>query len=88
MTLLDEIIDAAVDEKVPIGTLLRKCLVLQQQVKNEKFRAWLDRELDGYDQMERRIGNSSRRLISSSPRLPMSTGPSRALTQPFLGILL
>jgi len=52
MTLLDEIIDAAVDEKVPIGTLLRKCLVLQQQVKNEKFRAWLDRELDGYDQME------------------------------------
>jgi AbiTii len=52
MRLLDEIIDAAVDEKVPIGTLLRKCLVLQQQVKNEKFRAWLDRELDGYDQME------------------------------------
>jgi hypothetical protein len=52
MTLLDEIIDAAVDKKVPIGTLLRKCLVLEQQVKNEKFRAWLDRELDGYDQME------------------------------------
>jgi hypothetical protein len=52
MILLDEIIDAAVDEKVPIGTLLRKCLVLEQQVKNEKFRAWLDRELDGYDQME------------------------------------
>jgi hypothetical protein len=52
MTLLDEIIAAAVDEKVPIGTLLRKCLVLEQQVKNEKFRAWLDRELDGYDQVE------------------------------------
>ena len=52
MTLLDEIIDAAVDKKVPIGTLLRKCLVLEQQVKNEKFRAWLDHELDGYDQIE------------------------------------
>jgi len=52
MRLLDEIIDAAVDEKVPIGTLLRKCLVLEQQVKNEKFRVWLDRELDGYDQIE------------------------------------
>jgi hypothetical protein len=52
MTLLDEIIDAAVDEKVSIGTLLRKCLVLEQQVKNEKFRTWLDRELDGYDKME------------------------------------
>ena len=50
--LLDEIIDATVDEKVPIGTLLRKCLVLEQQVKNEKFRAWLDHELDGYDQIE------------------------------------
>jgi hypothetical protein len=52
MALLDEILDAAVDEKVPIGTLLRKCLVLEQQVKNEKFKAWLDRELDGYDQIE------------------------------------
>jgi len=52
MRLLDEIIDAAVDEKVPIGTLLRKCLVLEQQVKNEKFRAWLGCELDGYDQIE------------------------------------
>jgi hypothetical protein len=26
--------------------------VLEQHVKNEKFRAWLDRELDGYDQIE------------------------------------
>src|SRR5262245_16257568 len=53
MALLDEIIDAAIDEKVPIGSLLRKCLVLEQQVKNEKFRAWLNRELDGVkDQIE------------------------------------
>jgi hypothetical protein len=52
MTLLDGIIETAVDEKVPIGTLLRKCLVLEQQVKNKKLRAWLDRELDGYDQQE------------------------------------
>jgi hypothetical protein len=37
---------------VPIGILLRKCLVLEQQVKSEKFRAWLSRELDGYDQTE------------------------------------
>jgi hypothetical protein len=49
MALLEEIIEAAVDEKVPIGALLRKCLVLEQQVKNEKFRAWLDHELDGYE---------------------------------------
>jgi AbiTii len=54
--LLDEIIDATVDEKVPIGTLLRKCLVLEQQVKNEKFRAWrrdLDETLAGLRVLER-----------------------------------
>ena len=49
MALLDDIIEAATDDKTPIGNLLRKCLVLEQQVKNEKFKAWLDNELDGYD---------------------------------------
>jgi hypothetical protein len=49
MALLDDIIEAATDDKVPIGTLLRRCLVLEHQVKNEKFKKWLDRELDGYD---------------------------------------
>lgn len=48
MRLLDDIIDMASDNKEPIGTLLRKCLVLERQLKNEKFRAWLDLELDGY----------------------------------------
>lgn len=52
MALLDEIIDAAVDDKVPVGTLLRKCLILAHQVKNEKFTAWLDFELDGYSRDE------------------------------------
>jgi hypothetical protein len=46
--LLQDIIDQAVDEKVPIGTLLRRCLVLEQKLKNEKFRQWLNWELDGY----------------------------------------
>ena len=49
MALLDDIIEAATDDKAPVGTLLRKCLVLEQQVKNEKFKAWLDNELDGYN---------------------------------------
>jgi len=74
MRLLDEIIDAAADEKVPIGTLLRKCLVLQQQVKNEKFRAWLDRELDGYDQME----ELPPYRVSSLTPPPESEGSSQA----------
>lgn len=49
MKLLDDIIDAATDDKVPIGNLLRKCLVLERQLKNEKFRTWLNLELDGYN---------------------------------------
>jgi hypothetical protein len=52
MSLLDDIIEAATDDKVPIGTLLRKCLVLEQQVKNEKFKAWVNHELNGYDNAE------------------------------------
>ena len=49
MKLLDDIIELASDDKEPIGNLLRKCLVLERQLKHEKFRAWLDAELDGYD---------------------------------------
>ena len=50
VSILDEIIEAATDENVPIGTLLRKCLVLEASFKNAKFKAWLDKELDGYDE--------------------------------------
>jgi AbiTii len=49
MPLLDDIIEAAIDDKVGIGSLLRTCLVLESQIKNDKFRAWLNLELDGYD---------------------------------------
>jgi hypothetical protein len=46
MKLLDEIIEGAVSDTQPVGTVLRKCLVLERQVKNEKFRIWLNYELD------------------------------------------
>jgi hypothetical protein len=49
MKLLDDIIELAVDNSGLIGNLLRKCLVLEQQAKNEKFKVWLNQELDGYD---------------------------------------
>lgn len=49
MALLDDIINMAADGKEPIGSLLRKCLILESQIKNEKFRVWLNQELDGYD---------------------------------------
>ena len=67
MALLDEIIEAATDDEVPIGTLLRKCLVLEQSNPNEKFRVWLDRELDGYEGMT----NCPR--IEPSTRSPTAT---------------
>jgi hypothetical protein len=52
MKLLDEIIEGAVSDTQPIGTVLRKCLVLERKVKNEKFRIWLNSELDGYDNVD------------------------------------
>jgi hypothetical protein len=41
MTLLDDLIEAAIDSKVPIGTLLRTCLVLESQLKNDQLKTWL-----------------------------------------------
>jgi AbiTii len=48
MKLLAEIIDAAVDDEVPLSTLLRKCMVLAHQLKNHRFRVWIEKELDRY----------------------------------------
>lgn len=52
MALIDDIIEMASNDKEPIGNLLRKCLILERQIPNEKFRAWLDNELDGYETTE------------------------------------
>jgi len=48
MALLDDIIDLASNDKEPIGNVLRKCLILEGQFSNDAFKAWVDRELDGY----------------------------------------
>ena len=48
LKLLDEIIDIAVDNKQPITTLLRKCIVLAHQL-NERLKVWSKNgELNGY----------------------------------------
>lgn len=47
--LLNDIIDLATDDKQSITTLLRKCLVLASQLKNERLKAWANQELNGYD---------------------------------------
>ena len=48
MKLLDEIIELATSESGSVSTLLRKCLVLAHDLKNEKLRAWAEKELNGY----------------------------------------
>src|ERR1022692_2281964 len=47
--LLDEIINLAVESKQPITDLLRKCIVLAHQIKNDRLKSWATRELNGYD---------------------------------------
>jgi hypothetical protein len=48
MQLIDEIIELAVDDKTSLPVLLRKCLVLSHRLKNERLKAWAEKELDGY----------------------------------------
>ncbi|TCU73555.1 hypothetical protein EDE08_104421 [Bradyrhizobium sp. R2.2-H] len=52
MPLLDDIITGAVTEHTPLPTLLRQCLVLAHQLKNEKLKAWVEQELNGYKDAE------------------------------------
>lgn len=46
--LIDEIIELAADNKQSIGVLLRKCLVLAHQMRNESLKVWATKELNGY----------------------------------------
>jgi len=48
MGLLEEIRDAAVNSDTDVGEVLRKCLVLAFELKNDKLRAWAEKELNGY----------------------------------------
>jgi hypothetical protein len=47
-TLLDDIIEGAIDPKSDIGELLRRCLVLAAKLDQLDFRRWVERELFGY----------------------------------------
>ncbi len=44
-----EIIDLAAGETGTVATLLRKCLVLANSLKNEPLKVWAEKELIGYD---------------------------------------
>lgn len=46
--LLDEIVRIAADSQQSLTELLRKCLILGYQLKNDELKTWLKQELDGY----------------------------------------
>ena len=48
MTLLQEILDAAVRSEVPLTDLLRRCKVLSSRLRHAELGTWADHELNGY----------------------------------------
>ena len=52
MSLLRDIQAAAIDSDVEITVLLRKCKVLAARLRNQEFKAWVESELNGYDERE------------------------------------
>jgi hypothetical protein len=46
--LLDDIINAAIDGKQPLPDILRKCLLLGHELKNDRLKEWANQELNGY----------------------------------------
>ncbi|MBZ5502320.1 MAG: hypothetical protein LAN59_08765 [Acidobacteriia bacterium] len=47
--LLDEIIQLAEDDKNPLPNILRKCLRLASDLKDDQLKKWANQELDGYE---------------------------------------
>jgi AbiTii len=46
--LLDKLIDLATDNQQPLTVLLRQCIVLAYELKNEQLKEWANHELNGY----------------------------------------
>jgi len=51
-SLLDDIIKLATDGKQPLPDILRKCLILGHELKNETLKTWANQELNGYPSAE------------------------------------
>jgi AbiTii-like protein len=49
MSLVDEIIELASDGKRSVADVLRKCLVLAFDLRNEKLKTWVENELNGFE---------------------------------------
>ena len=49
MSLLDDIIDAITNTDEKTSSVLKKCLVLSYSLKNDTLKAWVSKELNGYE---------------------------------------
>jgi hypothetical protein len=47
-SLLDDIINLAIDGSQPLPDILRKCLLLGHELKNQQLKDWANQELNGY----------------------------------------
>lgn len=46
--LLEKIIELATDTDKPLSVLLRNCVVLGHELKNDSLKTWANQELNGY----------------------------------------
>jgi AbiTii len=51
--LLDKIIELATDNQQPLTVLLRQCIVLAYELKNEQLKIWANAELNGYSDRDK-----------------------------------
>ena len=52
MSLLTEIRDGAISSETRLDEVLRRCLVLAEELDSETLRIWADNELDGYKSLD------------------------------------
>jgi hypothetical protein len=52
MKLVDEIIEMASDGNKPLADAMRKCLILAFDLKNDKLKDWVEKELNGYNRTD------------------------------------
>jgi len=51
--LLDKIIELAADTDKPLSVLLRQCVILGHELKNDSLKKWANQELNGYTELDK-----------------------------------
>ena len=78
--LLDKIIELATDADKPLTVLLRQCVILGHELKNDSLKMWANQELNGYAEPEkmpeyRVIRTGATGLFSAGYRFPTIKRP-------------